>query len=74
MRKQLDTKSPSLVSTEYNKETESLTIEMGDGETRFYHNVPEYKYLRLLQARNKGKYFYKCIESQFRYGVKNETT
>lgn len=67
--RKLNTQSLILKSTGYNSQTEELEVELGDGTIRHYHAVPEYKYQRLLQAHSKGKYFNRCIASQFKFDV-----
>lgn len=69
LRRKLHTESLTLKSVAYNPQTEELEVELGDGTVRHYHAVPNYKYQRLLEAKSKGKYFNKCIASQFKYDV-----
>ena len=60
--------SSSLVkSIGYERQTETLEIELGSGRVYQYYGVPGRLHVEIMQAPSKGQFFNLCIKDQFSY-------
>lgn len=57
--------SSSIKALHYDKEQHKLTIEFKQGKHYQYSDVPEYMYIRLIQAKSIGKFFNDNIKLKY---------
>lgn len=61
--------SSTINSVSYNKEEHRLIVKFKQGTYYEYLGVPEYVYIRLIQAKSAGKYFNDNIKTKYPFKV-----
>lgn len=65
--KRISVNSSNLSSVGFDQNSNTLEIEFNSGGIYQYYNVPESKYLELMNAVSHGKYFAANIKNIYRF-------